>query len=103
MTRRFLSLTSMAATLLLPALSGCAFLHKDQPAPVPLIAAAPTLVASAAGTAVLGAKPGRSRAAGSACAAVPGAQPTPPPASIIADTTKRCAPTIAEDARVKSN
>jgi len=88
-TRRFLSFTSMAATLLLPALSGCAFLHKDQPAPVPLIAAAPTL--SPPPLAPLYSELSQADPALPDLPAppVPGAQPTPPPASIIADTTKK--------------
>lgn len=87
MTRHLLSLASLAATLLLPALSGCAYLHKDTPAPAP-IAQAPSLAPpptplysflsdSDPALPELPAPP------------KPGAQPAPPPASIIVDTAKK--------------
>jgi hypothetical protein len=89
MTRRFLSLTSMAATLLLPALSGCALLHKDQPAPVPLIAQAPTLLPPPLTQLYSELSQNDPPLPELPEPPVPGAQPTPPPASIIADTTKK--------------
>jgi hypothetical protein len=89
MTRHFFRLTSVAATLLLPALSGCAYLHKEVPPPVLVTnATAPALVDPYAGM--------QGQLAQDAPPlpdlpdpAAPGAQPTPPPASEIVDTTKK--------------
>ena len=89
MTRRFLSLTSMAATLLLPALSGCVFLHKDQPAPVPLIAEAPTLAPPPLSPLYSELSHNDPSLPDLPAPPVPGAQPTPPPASVVADTTRK--------------
>jgi hypothetical protein len=89
MTRRFLSLTSMAATLLLPALSGCAFLHKEQPAPIPLIAEAPTLLPPPLTPLYSELSQTDPPLPDLPAPQVPGAQPTPPPASVVADTTKK--------------
>jgi hypothetical protein len=89
MTRHFLSLTSMAATLLLPALSGCAFLHRDQPAPVPLIATAPTLLPPPLAPLYSELSHSDPPLPYLPAPRVPGAQPTPPPASVVADTTKK--------------
>jgi hypothetical protein len=89
MTRRFLCFTSMAATLLLPALSGCAFLHKDPPAPLPLIAAAPTLLPPPLTPLYSELSQSDPTLPDLPAPPVPGAQPTPPPASVIADTTKK--------------
>ena len=89
MTRRFLSLTSMAATLLLPALSGCALLHKDEPAPVPLISQAPTLLPPPLTQLYSELSQTDPSLPELPAPPVPGAQPTPPPASIIADTAKK--------------
>jgi hypothetical protein len=86
MTRRFLSLMSMAATLLLPALSGCAFLHKDQPAPVPLIAEAPTLLPPPLTPLYSELSQTDPTLPNLPAPRVPGAQPTPPPTSVVADT-----------------
>ncbi len=87
MIRHLLSLASLAATLLLPALSGCAYLHKDTPTPVP-IAQAPSLAPPATplysflsqGDPALPELPAPPK---------PGAQPAPPPVSIIVDTAKK--------------
>jgi hypothetical protein len=89
MTRRFLSLTSMAATLLFPALSGCAFLHKDQPAPIPLIAEAPTLLPPPLTPLYSELSHNDPPLPELPAPPVPGAQPTPPPASVVADTTRK--------------
>jgi hypothetical protein len=89
MTRRFLSLTSVAATLLLPALSGCAFLHKNQPDPVPLIAEAPTLLPPPLTPLYSELSQADPALPDLPAPRVPGAQPTPPPASVVADTTKK--------------
>jgi hypothetical protein len=88
MTWRILSLASMAATLLLPALSGCAYLHKDSPAPLPIIGQAPSqdppvtplYSQLAEGSPTLPDLPTPPH---------PGAQPAPPPASVIVDTAKK--------------
>jgi hypothetical protein len=79
----------MAATLLLPALSGCALLHKDQPAPVPLIAQAPTLLPPPLTQLYSELSQNDPPLPELPEPPVPGAQPTPPPASIIADTAKK--------------
>jgi hypothetical protein len=89
MTRRFLSRTSMAATLLLPALSGCAFLHKQQPAPLPLISEAPTLPPPPLTQLYSELSQTDPPLPDLPTPRVPGAQPTPPPASVVADTTKK--------------
>jgi hypothetical protein len=90
MTRRNLGVASLAATLLLPALSGCAYLGKEVPAPVPIIAQAPSLIPPVA--------PLYSQLAEGSPALPnlptpppPGAQPAPPPASVIGDTAKKSA------------
>jgi hypothetical protein len=88
MTRHLLRLASMAATLLLPALSGCAYFHKDSPAPVPITAQAPSLAPPASplysflsqGDPALPELP---------APPPPGAQPAPPPSSVIVDTAKK--------------
>jgi hypothetical protein len=89
MTRRFFSLTSMAATLLLPALSGCALLHKNEPAPVPLIVEAPTPTPPPLTPLYAELSQNDPALPDLPAPPMPGAQPTPPPASIIADTTKK--------------
>jgi len=89
MTGRFLSLTSLAATLLLPALSGCAFLHKSQPAPIPLIAEAPTVLPPPLTPLYSELSHNDPPLPDLPAPPVPGAQPTPPPASVVADTTRK--------------
>jgi hypothetical protein len=89
MTRRLLSLRSMAATLLLPALSGCAFLHKDHPAPIPLIAEAPTLLPPPLTPLYSELSQTDPPLPDLPAPHMPGAQPTPPPASVVADTTRK--------------
>jgi hypothetical protein len=87
MTRR-ISLASLAATLLLPALSGCAYLQKETPAPVPITAMAPSPAPAvtplysqlAEGSPMLPDLP---------TPPPPGAQPAPPPTSVIVDTTRK--------------
>ena len=90
MTWRLLRLPSLAATLLLPALSGCAYLQKSQPAPVPLLVEAPSSELPPA-IAPLYAEMSQSdpRLPDLPAPPPPGAQPTPPPASVIVDTAKR--------------
>jgi hypothetical protein len=88
-TRHFLSLTPLAATLLLPALSGCAFLHKSQPAPIPLIAEAPTVAPPPLTPLYSELSHNDPALPGLPAPPVPGAQPTPPPASVVADTTRK--------------
>lgn len=89
MTRHFFSLTSLAATLLLPALSGCAFLHKSQPAPIPLIAEAPTVSPPPLTPLYSELSHNDPALPDLPAPPVPGAQPTPPPASVVADTTRK--------------
>jgi hypothetical protein len=84
---RFLSLT-LAATLLLPALSGCAYFHKQAPPIVAQIQAAepppPPLTALYSEL-----SQNDPPLPGLPAPAVPTAQPTPPPASVIADTSRK--------------
>ena len=88
MTRRILSLASLAATLLLPALTGCAYLRKETPAPVPITTLAPAPAPAvtpmysqlAEGSPTLPDLP---------TPPPPGAQPAPPPTSIIGDSAKK--------------
>jgi hypothetical protein len=88
MSGRFLSLTSLAATLLLPALSGCAYfqkqappmvtqMHAVDPPPPPLTALYSELSQNDPPLPDL------------PVTSIPGAQPTPPPASVIADTSRK--------------
>jgi hypothetical protein len=88
MTRRNLSLASVAATLLLPALSGCAYLHKESPPPIAVNATGPTLVDPFA-TMQAHLTQGDPALPDLPAPPPPGAQPAPPPASVIADTTKK--------------
>jgi hypothetical protein len=89
MTRRRLSLASLAATALLPALSGCAYLHKESPAPVPITAVAPSLADPPVAPLYSELTQGNSALPDLPSPPPPGAQPAPPPASEIADTTKK--------------
>jgi hypothetical protein len=89
MTRRILSLAPLAATLLLPALSGCAYLHSDSPAPVPITAQAPSLLAPPVTPLYSELSQGGPPLPDLPAPPPPGAQPTPPPASVIADTAKK--------------
>ena len=86
---RRLSLESMAATLLLPALSGCAYLHKESPAPVPITAQGPSLVDPPVAPLYSELTQGNTALPELPSPPPPGAQPAPPPASVIADTTKK--------------
>lgn len=89
MTRHCLSLASLAATLLLPALSGCAFLHKEQPAPLPMITTAPAVLPPPLTPLYSELSQTDPPLPDLPAPQVPGAQPTPPPASVVADTTKK--------------
>jgi hypothetical protein len=88
MTRRSYSLASLAATLLLPALSGCAYLHKDAPPPVPITTLAPS-PAPAATPLYSQLAEGGPTLPDLPPPSPPGAQPAPPPASVIVDTAKK--------------
>jgi hypothetical protein len=88
MTQRF-SLTSMAATLLLAALSGCAYLHKETPQPVPKLALAPAEPAPAFAPLYTQMSESDPSLPDLPSPPAPGAQPTPPPASVIVDTTRK--------------
>lgn len=89
MSRHFLSLTSMAATLLLPALSGCAFFHKAPAAPVPLLAEAPALTPPRLAPLYTELSQTDPPLPDLPAPSTPAAQPTPPPASVVADTSKK--------------
>jgi hypothetical protein len=88
MIRRLHRLPSVAATLLIPALTGCVYLHKESPAPVPIIAQAPSLIDPP--LAPLYAEMSQNDPALPELPALspPGAQPSPPPASVIAENRK---------------
>ena len=89
MTRRRLSLASLAATALLPALSGCAYLHKESPAPVPITAQGPSMLAPPVTPLYSELTQGNTALPDLPSPPPPGAQPAPPPASVIVDTTKK--------------
>jgi hypothetical protein len=89
MTRRFFSLTSVAATLLLPALSGCAYLQKSVPPPAPLITQTNAVLPPPLTPLDLGLSMNNPPLPELPDPAAPAAQPTPPPASEIVDTTKK--------------
>jgi hypothetical protein len=78
----------MAATLLLPALSGCAYLHKESPPPVPILAQAPSLTAPPLAPLYAEMSQNDPALPDMPPPPAPGAQPAPPPASIIVDAKK---------------
>ena len=86
--RRF-RLPSVAATLLLPALSGCAYLHKSEPDPVPILTQAPTVQPPPIAPLYAEMSQNDPPLPDLPALPPPGAQPTPPPASIIVDATKK--------------
>jgi hypothetical protein len=77
----------MAATLLIPALSGCVYLHKDPP-PVPILAQAPSLEAPPIAPLYTAMSQNDPALPELPTPPMPGAQPAPPPASIIVETKK---------------
>jgi hypothetical protein len=89
MIRRLLSLPSVAASLLIPALSGCVYLHKSTPPPVPITAAAPTLMAPPLAPLYTEMSQNDPALPELPTPPPPGAQPAPPPASIIVATAKK--------------
>ena len=89
MTRRFFRLTSVAATLLLPALSGCAYLQKSVPPPAPLITQTNAVLPQQLTPLDLVLSLNNPPLPDLPDPAAPGAQPTPPPASEIVDTTRK--------------
>jgi hypothetical protein len=89
MTRRYSRLISSAATLLLPALSGCAYLHKETPEPIPIIAQAPSVLAPPVAPLSLIANENRPSLPDLPTPPLPSAQPTPPPVSEIVDTSRK--------------
>ncbi len=89
MTRRFFCLTSMAATLLLPALSGCAYLQKSAPPPVPIITQTHAILPPPLTPLDVGLSLNSPPLPDLPDPAAPAAQPTPPPASAIVDATKK--------------
>lgn len=88
MIRLLRSLPSVAATLLIPTLTGCVYLHKNTPPPAPIIVQAPVL--SSPPIAPLYTEMSQNDPALPDLPAPPppGAQPVPPPASIIAEVKK---------------
>ncbi|HZD45749.1 MAG TPA: hypothetical protein VE109_06685 [Acidobacteriaceae bacterium] len=88
MIRRLLSLPSLAASLLIPALSGCAYLHKSTPPPVPIMAEAPAVVAPPLAPLYTEMSQNDPALPGLPVPPPPGAQPAPPPASIIVGEKK---------------
>ena len=89
MTWRYLSPASVAATLLLPALSGCAYLHKNQPAPVSITAQAPSPMALPLAPLYTELSQNDPSLPDLPTPPAPGAQPAPPPVSVLADTAKK--------------
>ena len=89
MTRRFSCLISLAATLLIPALSGCAYLHKETPEPIPITAQAPSLLTPPVGPLSLIADENDPSLPHLPAPPPPSAQPTPPPASEIVDASRK--------------
>ena len=89
MTRRISSLISMAAALQIAALSGCAYLHKSTPEPVPIIAQAPSLLTPPVAPLTLVTSETDLPLPDLPAPPPPSAQPTPPPASAVVDTTPK--------------
>ena len=83
MIRRLLSLPSVAASLLIPALSGCVYFHKSTPPPVPITAEAPTLMAPPLAPLYTEMSQNDPALPELPVPSPPSAQPAPPPASII--------------------
>ena len=83
MIRRILSLPSVAASLLIPALSGCVYLHKSTPPPAPITAEAPRLMAPPLAPLYTEMSQNDPSLPELPAPPPPGAQPAPPPASII--------------------
>jgi hypothetical protein len=83
MIRRLLSLPSVAASLLIPALSGCVYFHKSTPPPVPITAQAPTVIAPPLAPLYTEMSQNDPALPELPTPPPPGAQPAPPPASII--------------------
>jgi hypothetical protein len=88
MIRRFFRLPSLAATLLIPALTGCVYLHKETPDPVPIIAQAPALTSPPIAPLYTEMSQNDPALPELPAPPLPGAQPAPPPTSIIAETRK---------------
>ena len=90
MTWHRFRLPSVAATLLLPALAGCAYFQKTSPAPVPILVQAPASEAPPPIAPLYGEMSQSDPALPFLPEPPsPGAQPTPPPASVIVDTAKK--------------
>jgi hypothetical protein len=89
MIRRFRSLPSVAASLLIPALSGCAYLHKSTPPPAPIAAEAPALKAPPLAPLYTEMSQNDPALPELPVPPPPGAQPAPPPASIIVAAAKK--------------
>jgi hypothetical protein len=82
----------VAATLLLPALSGCAYFHRSEPDPVPILTEAPALQPAPIAPLYAEMSQNDPPLPDLPAPPAPGAQPTPPPASIIVDVTKKARP-----------
>jgi hypothetical protein len=88
MIRRLYRLPSLAATLLIPALTGCVYLHKETPEPVPIIAQAPALASPPIAPLYMEMSQNDPALPDLPAPPLPHAQPAPPPASVIAKTRK---------------
>jgi hypothetical protein len=80
---------SLAATLLLPVLTGCVYLNKSTPPAAPLLAVAPTIEPPPLAPLYLTMSQNDPSLPELPAPPPPGAQPAPPPASVIVDTTKK--------------
>lgn len=89
MIRHSSCLTSMAAALLLAALSGCAYLQKQTPPPAPRLALAPAETTPSFAPLYAQMSQGDPSLPDLPTPPSPSAQPTPPPASVIVDATKK--------------
>jgi hypothetical protein len=85
--RRF-RLPAVAATLLFPALSGCAYFHKSEPDPIPILTEAPTLAPPPIAPLYAEMSQNDPPLPDLPEPPPPSAQPTPPPASVIVDAKK---------------
>jgi hypothetical protein len=93
MIRRLLSLPSVAAALLIPALSGCAYLQKSTPPPASITTQTPAILAPPLTPLDMELSQNSPPLPDLPAPPPPGAQPAPPPASMIAETAKKPAHT----------
>lgn len=89
MTWCFSRLTPVAAALALTALTGCAYLHKETPPAVPILELAPAPAPPPLAPLYLTMSQNDPSLPELPMPPVPGAQPAPPPVSVVVDTTKK--------------